>query len=117
MSFLVLGLAAANPIAVDDATAIATSFPDFTGLMNGLGADIRDVPAASNQVRPITLKTLNPRTLAQRSAAPLSRMAAAPAPAPCSPDGQPRVSRERGTLSGTCSIWETAGSRNTVVLS
>jgi 3-phosphoshikimate 1-carboxyvinyltransferase len=46
MSFLVLGLAAEKPIAVDDASAIATSFPGFVELMNRLGANIGDVPAA-----------------------------------------------------------------------
>jgi 3-phosphoshikimate 1-carboxyvinyltransferase len=46
MSFLVLGMAAEQPIAVDDASAIGTSFPDFVGLMNGLGAKISDIPAA-----------------------------------------------------------------------
>ncbi|MEQ8268592.1 MAG: 3-phosphoshikimate 1-carboxyvinyltransferase [Parvibaculum sp.] len=38
MSFLVMGLAAQKPVTVDDARMIATSFPDFTGLMRGLGA-------------------------------------------------------------------------------
>lgn len=41
MSFLVLGLAARNPVGVDDAGPIATSFPVFEDLMRGLGADIR----------------------------------------------------------------------------
>jgi 3-phosphoshikimate 1-carboxyvinyltransferase len=45
MSFLVLGMAAEKPVAVDDASAIATSFPGFIALMNGLGASIADVPA------------------------------------------------------------------------
>lgn len=40
MSFLVLGMAGERPIAVDDASAINTSFPDFVGLMNSLGANI-----------------------------------------------------------------------------
>ncbi len=40
MSFLVLGLAADEPIRVDDASPIATSFPGFVSLMNGLGAGI-----------------------------------------------------------------------------
>lgn len=40
MSFLVLGLAAKQPISVDDASPIATSFPLFEGLMTGLGADL-----------------------------------------------------------------------------
>ena len=41
MSFLILGMAATNPIAVDDGGPIATSFPIFEGLMGGLGADVR----------------------------------------------------------------------------
>ena len=40
MSFLVAGTAAANPVAIDDAAHIGTSFPGFTELMNGLGAKI-----------------------------------------------------------------------------
>ena len=40
MSFLTLGLVSENPIAVDDSTAVATSFPGFTELMNELGARI-----------------------------------------------------------------------------
>lgn len=40
MSFLVLGLVSQNPIAVDDGSPIATSFPIFEGLMAGLGAPI-----------------------------------------------------------------------------
>jgi 3-phosphoshikimate 1-carboxyvinyltransferase len=42
MSFLCLGLAAKAPITVDDASPIATSFPDFVGLMRGLGATFGD---------------------------------------------------------------------------
>ncbi len=34
MAFLVLGMATDDPVAVDDAAAIATSFPGFTTLMN-----------------------------------------------------------------------------------
>ncbi len=41
MSFLVLGLVSTQPITVDDARAIATSFPSFMPLMKGLGATIR----------------------------------------------------------------------------
>ncbi|MCU0829218.1 MAG: 3-phosphoshikimate 1-carboxyvinyltransferase [Tabrizicola sp.] len=41
MSFLVAGMAAQKPVAVDDASPIGTSFPIFESLMNGLGADIR----------------------------------------------------------------------------
>lgn len=38
MSFLVAGLAAKNPVTVDDTAMIATSFPEFEPLMRGLGA-------------------------------------------------------------------------------
>ncbi|MFP4464554.1 MAG: 3-phosphoshikimate 1-carboxyvinyltransferase [Alphaproteobacteria bacterium] len=41
MSFLVLGCASEAPVAVDDASPIKTSFPNFIELMNDLGADIR----------------------------------------------------------------------------
>ena len=40
MSFLVMGLASEKPVTVDDASFVATSFPGFAELMNGLGADI-----------------------------------------------------------------------------
>ena len=40
MAFLVLGVGARAPVRIDDGTAIATSFPNFIALMNGLGADI-----------------------------------------------------------------------------
>jgi 3-phosphoshikimate 1-carboxyvinyltransferase len=40
MSFLVLGLAAQKPVRIDDGATIATSFPDFVALMQGLGAAI-----------------------------------------------------------------------------
>ena len=40
MSFLVLGLTAEHGARVDDADTIATSFPEFVGLMRGLGATI-----------------------------------------------------------------------------
>ena len=38
MSFLVLGLAADAAVTVDDVAMIATSFPSFRGLLEGLGA-------------------------------------------------------------------------------
>jgi 3-phosphoshikimate 1-carboxyvinyltransferase len=40
MSFLVLGLATEKPVTIDDQAMIATSFPQFMGLMTGLGAEI-----------------------------------------------------------------------------
>lgn len=40
MSFLVMGLAAEHPVTIDDARMIATSFPEFMGLMKGIGARI-----------------------------------------------------------------------------
>lgn len=40
MSFLVLGLASREPVAIDDGAPIDTSFPGFATLMNGLGTRI-----------------------------------------------------------------------------
>ena len=40
MSFLILGLASKQPVSVDDASPITTSFPVFAPLMMGLGANI-----------------------------------------------------------------------------
>jgi 3-phosphoshikimate 1-carboxyvinyltransferase len=44
MSFLVLGLAAKAPVAIDDGAPIDTSFPTFVTLMNGIGAGIAPKP-------------------------------------------------------------------------
>ena len=41
MAFLVLGMASAEGMTIDDGTPIATSFPGFAELMNGLGGRIR----------------------------------------------------------------------------
>lgn len=59
MSFLVMGMASKKPVTVDDATAIATSFPNFVELMNSMGGNIAcsrrrlviavDGPAASGK--------------------------------------------------------------------
>ena len=40
MAFLIMGLASARPVGVDDATFIATSFPGFVPMMRSLGADL-----------------------------------------------------------------------------
>ncbi len=48
MAFLVLGLATTEPVTVDDASMIATSFPEFTGLMQALGASFEDAGADMN---------------------------------------------------------------------
>ncbi len=42
MSFLILGTATQEPVAIDDAAPIKTSFPNFIELMNDLGAHIDD---------------------------------------------------------------------------
>jgi len=47
MSFLVLGLASAQPVTVDDASAVAASFPDFVATMTAAGA--RFEPAKGNE--------------------------------------------------------------------
>jgi 3-phosphoshikimate 1-carboxyvinyltransferase len=39
MAFLTLGLAADNPVTVDDTAMIATSFPTYLDLMRSLGAE------------------------------------------------------------------------------
>ena len=43
MSFLVMGIASRIHTTIDDSRFIATSFPDFTGLLNGLGARMQPV--------------------------------------------------------------------------
>lgn len=48
MSFLVFGMASAEAVTVDDATAIKTSFPNFVELMNGLGAKITSQSPITN---------------------------------------------------------------------
>jgi 3-phosphoshikimate 1-carboxyvinyltransferase len=40
MAFLVMGLASGKPVAVDDTSIIATSFPTFVPMMRGLGAEL-----------------------------------------------------------------------------
>jgi 3-phosphoshikimate 1-carboxyvinyltransferase len=40
MAFLVMGLASAKPVGIDDAGIIATSFPGFMPMMRGLGAGL-----------------------------------------------------------------------------
>ena len=41
MSFLVLGMATVKPVVIDDGEPIATSFPGFIDMMNGLGAQLK----------------------------------------------------------------------------
>jgi 3-phosphoshikimate 1-carboxyvinyltransferase len=40
MAFLMMGLASTQPVAIDDGTFIATSFPGFVPMMRRLGADL-----------------------------------------------------------------------------
>lgn len=40
MAFMVMGMAAEKPVFIDDVSSVATSFPDFIGLMNAKGANI-----------------------------------------------------------------------------
>lgn len=47
MAFTVLGAASRAPVTVDDSRPVATSFPGFTDLMNGLGMAIESVDPAS----------------------------------------------------------------------
>ena len=41
MSFLVMGLASQHPVAIDDESMIATSFPSFRPVMEQLGAEFK----------------------------------------------------------------------------
>lgn len=43
MSFLILGSVSDEPISIDDATSIQTSFPNFVKLMNELGCNINPI--------------------------------------------------------------------------
>ena len=47
MAFLTLGLGADRPVTVDDAGMVATSFPAFRPLMEGLGAAFAEPEAAT----------------------------------------------------------------------
>ena len=40
MAFLVMGLASAKPVGVDDASIIATSFPGYVPMLRSLGGDL-----------------------------------------------------------------------------
>jgi 3-phosphoshikimate 1-carboxyvinyltransferase len=44
MAFLTAGLASDKPIVVDDTSMIATSFPEFQGMMETLGARFEEAP-------------------------------------------------------------------------
>ena len=44
MSALVLGQGSAKPVRIDDSAFIDTSFPDFVGLMRGIGAGLEPTP-------------------------------------------------------------------------
>lgn len=72
MSFLVMGMASRNPVRVDDGRAIATSFPNFTAIMNRLGAHISPADDRHTQrFRPLTIAIDGPAasgkgTLARR---------------------------------------------------
>ena len=45
MAFLVLGTAARQAVSIDDGAPIATSFPGFQDMMNGLGARVEKAGA------------------------------------------------------------------------
>jgi len=57
MSFLVMGMASESPVEIDDAAAIATSFPGFVPLVNSMGAQIRAADGSSLQPKPARRKT------------------------------------------------------------
>jgi len=50
MSFLVLGCVTDDPVEIDDARPIHTSFPDFIKIMNNLGAHMTDIDKKEEKV-------------------------------------------------------------------
>jgi 3-phosphoshikimate 1-carboxyvinyltransferase len=42
MAFLMLGLGAEQPVEVDEAQMIATSFPDFAKVMQAIGGNVKE---------------------------------------------------------------------------
>ena len=49
MSALVMGCAARAPVTIDDASMIATSYPEFFAHMTALGADVERLPAEEDE--------------------------------------------------------------------
>ena len=73
MSFLILGMVSEEPVRVDDCRAIATSFPNFMGLMEKLGAQIEQPHASATHARRLVVAVDGPAasgkgTLARRLA-------------------------------------------------
>ncbi len=75
MSFLIMGMATAQPVTVDDVTSIQTSFPNFVNLINGIGGHIRDLrnPTVRRHHEPLVVAVDGPAasgkgTLARRIA-------------------------------------------------
>lgn len=72
MSFLVMGMVSQQAVTVDDSRAIATSFPQFTAIMNRLGGHIQPAGTpAKPHFRPLTVAIDGPAasgkgTLARR---------------------------------------------------
>ena len=52
MAFLVLGIASEQPVEIDDATTIETSFPHFCELMSSVGAKLTKT-AGPREVTPL----------------------------------------------------------------
>jgi len=72
MSFLVLGMASSEPVSVDDAAHIATSFPGFAEMNNRLGGRMES-PVSAEAARPLVIAIDGPAasgkgTLARRLA-------------------------------------------------
>ncbi len=58
MSFLVLGLVSDEPITIDDASPIMTSFPTFISGMKDIGADFRGEDEPENEPLELSLDTI-----------------------------------------------------------
>lgn len=76
MSFLVLGLVSEEPVVVDDTRAIATSFPNFMKLMQGLGGDVFDIapPRTKSPAARRAISAAKPTEQASEQQAPERRL-------------------------------------------
>ena len=101
MSFLVLGLAAREPVAVDDGSPIDTRFPGFAALMNGPRRQDRGDACSPSDAPPAD------RGLRSRLVIASRRSRRPPARAP-SPSGWPTISGCPISIPA-CSIGRSAG--------
>ena len=70
MSFLIMGMASRQPVKVDDGCAIATSFPNFTAIMNRIGGHITPIHGeGKSHFRPMVVAIDGPAASGKSSTA------------------------------------------------